>query len=628
MVSLTRSSFRPSWDFFLIPTVFFAALFLYLWHVVEPRLIYHAFGVYIDWPEFYIEWSFLREFLSQPGGPVRYAAAFLSQWYYYSWAGALVITSAAWLVCAGTNTLVRLAGARRSAILCYLPALGILVLYSRYSHLLTTLLALVMSVWFAVLYEILPFRRFLLRASAFLVMFCILYYLAAGGSLLFAVLATISETLKSRRYLLAVVIVTVALIGPWLAKAAFFIPTTTDAYLLLLPFHPNPIPGADSLSQTASKSVYILVPLIVLLITFRRGILRRRGSISHTAHRAATAKKRPTVFHDPRFGLAVKTLALAVIAVGAGFFSFNAGRKKVLQITYCSRHRMWSQLLQTAARLPLADYDFYCNHQVNRALYHTGRLADDMFSFPQSRSALLLFTEDIPHTTPKFQILSDTCLDMGNINLAEQWAHETFEIQGNCPFALEKLALIYIAKEQPQAARVFLNRMSRDLVCGGRARELLRCLDNDPRMADDPQVKLLRSLGWTEDHTFSVYSEEYMLTGMLKGNKPNRMAFEYLMAFYLLTRQPDKIFANLHRLDDFGYDRIPRHYEEALMVYCDMTKEKAPLISSETVSRYEAFVERYRTLRQNRNAAFAALANDFSDTYFFYHIFKSSGVRR
>jgi len=35
------------------------------------------------------------------------------------------------------------------------------------------------------------------------------------------------------------------------------------------------------------------------------------------------------------------------------------------------------------------------------------------------------------------------------------------------------------------------------------------------------------------------------------------MAFEYLMAFYLVSRRTDKLVENLPRLNDFGYREIP-----------------------------------------------------------------------
>jgi len=104
------------------------------------------------------------------------------------------------------------------------------------------------------------------------------------------------------------------------------------------------------------------------------------------------------------------------------------------------------------------------------------------------------------------------------------------------------------------------------------------------------------------------------------------MAFEYLMAHYLLTRQLDKLAANLHRFEDFSYTRLPRHCEEALMIYLatggpqdvDLGKRE---ISPETQRRFNEFVRIERQYRGNTSAAFAALYPDFGDSYFFCYIF-------
>ena len=81
--------------------VFFGLLYLYLWLAVEPQLIYSC-GTVTNFPVFYKDWPFLRECLSYPGGLLRYVFALLPQFFYYSWAGAFVITGQAWAISAGT----------------------------------------------------------------------------------------------------------------------------------------------------------------------------------------------------------------------------------------------------------------------------------------------------------------------------------------------------------------------------------------------------------------------------------------------------------------------------------------------------------------------------------------------
>ncbi|MHC4739419.1 MAG: DUF6057 family protein [Planctomycetota bacterium] len=72
--------------------VFFILFYLYLWLEVDLRLIYHTSGVISNFPAFFRGWVFFRQFMAYPGGPAEYLSAFLSQFFYYSWAGAFVVT--------------------------------------------------------------------------------------------------------------------------------------------------------------------------------------------------------------------------------------------------------------------------------------------------------------------------------------------------------------------------------------------------------------------------------------------------------------------------------------------------------------------------------------------------------
>ena len=112
--------------------IFFACTYLYVLLVIEPRLIYHSFGNFITYPAFSVDWEFLRNSLSYPGGIVEYAGGFLSQLYYFSWLGALVITAIALLIYIATRILIRLSTTEKLKLLCYIPVVFLLMSYNRY----------------------------------------------------------------------------------------------------------------------------------------------------------------------------------------------------------------------------------------------------------------------------------------------------------------------------------------------------------------------------------------------------------------------------------------------------------------------------------------------------------------
>jgi hypothetical protein len=108
------------------------------------------------------------------------------------------------------------------------------------------------------------------------------------------------------------------------------------------------------------------------------------------------------------------------------------------------------------------------------------------------------------------------------------------------------------------------------------------------------------------------------------------MAFEYLMAEYLTTNQLEKFVQNLWRLDDFDYQKVPRHYEEAILIYSKLTRKEVDLhgrkISTETAERGRKFFGTLNYFTLDKKAAYNALAKDFGNSYFFYNVFGVSGI--
>jgi len=128
--------------------LFFGLLYLYLWQVVQPQLIYSC-GTITNFPVFYKGWPFLRDCLSYPGGVLRYVSALLPQFFYVSWAGALVITAQAWALWACTGWLLRALAVPGWRLLRFVPVLLVLAMYARYSYHFPTITGALASLLFA-----------------------------------------------------------------------------------------------------------------------------------------------------------------------------------------------------------------------------------------------------------------------------------------------------------------------------------------------------------------------------------------------------------------------------------------------------------------------------------------------
>jgi hypothetical protein len=230
--------------------------------------------------------------------------------------------------------------------------------------------------------------------------------------------------------------------------------------------------------------------------------------------------------------------------------------------------------------------------------------------------------------------LRDFDLRLGLVNDAEHLAHEALENFGEYPDVLRQLALVNVVKRQPDPARVFLRALTRCPHDRAWARQALDRLEADPDWSTDPDVQYIRSVAATRRSAAISLSADDRLHELLRCNPHNRMAFEYLMGSYLVSQQLDKFVPELRRLDDFDYREIPTHYQEAIVVYEEMTGHPVDLhgrqISPATRQAYDDFMVTLVPFhdRGDRAGARKALADRFGNTYFFFYTFGESGVGR
>jgi hypothetical protein len=319
-------------------------------------------------------------------------------------------------------------------------------------------------------------------------------------------------------------------------------------------------------------------------------------------------------------------LLATIVSVVVVYFCHNAGLKAQIAVNYYSCNGMWREVLKASARWPQSKL---MNHAANRALYHTGRLTQDMFVYGQPPGGLMLSGET--ENPSAWWRLFDTYIDLGHMNLAESMLILSMDAYGERPLFLRRLALINMVKGNTGVAQVYLGALSRTLFDRDWARSYLEKIECDPNLSTVEQVQHLRSIMPEIDRDFESLSESIFLD-LLDKNKGNRMAFEYLAAFYLLTKQLDKFVGILHRLDDFDYVEIPRVYEEAILLHRFVGK-KVELggreISRQSQERFNRFCNVYfGQYGGNRRAAFDKLARDFGDSYLFYSLYGLSGMKK
>ena len=620
--------------------LFFILFCLYLWLYVDLRLIYHGAGVITNFPVFYKGWTFFLPFLSYPGGPVEYLSAFLSQFFYYSWAGALVVTMQAWLLSVCVDYLLKAADLQRIRWICFVLPILLLVLYSRYTYYFTTTTALLTALLIACLYVKMTLSRttILSYLITFLFLSVILYYLAGGAFLLFAIVCAIYELIFRLQWKMSLFFLLSAAVIPYIVGLLVFRVSIIDAFCNSLPFSWKILYyEARKREVTTVYLLYLLLPLTLfvfglLQILGKRlhSVKKRTGRKSGKKHRNKSSNLLLKIFfryrRSTKLKWAVESLLLIAVAGSIVFFSRKDNLRIRFKVDYYAYHKMWPELLTSAQHN--AENPFIA-HAVNRALYHVGQLGYDMFSWPQHPN--YLFLSDKRYKWTYWQIF-DVFLDLGVVNMAENALTECLEGLGDRPMVLQRLALLNMVKGNLGTAKIYLGVLSKTLFHADWAKHYLDLLETDPALSTDKYIQHLRSLCLDKDCPIYTLFKERTLSWLLERNSQNRMAFEYLMAWYMLNKHLGKLVQNLERLQDFDYPELPTHYEEAALIYIYGTGKSLNLSgyspSPQKRRQIEDFSRIISSYGGNKQAASKELSKKFRNTYLFYYVYGSSGANK
>jgi len=610
--------------------LFFALFYLYVWLAIDPRLIHHTLGLVTPYHPFSFTtgWPFLWEHLAIPGGLVMYGSRYLTALYTVGWLGALIVTAAAWTMSLGIDVLTRRSGQPRGMVIRYVPAVLMLVIYNGNGYPLRSILSFLVALFCFVIYLRLAARGTAKVSASLVVISVVAYYVGGSASLLFPLLVAIAEALITRRKAVAL---TALLCG-------MGVPCRVGGMLFGLPFGEA---YGGFLSQQSGKSaawtgryvlaIFLCFPAVLAGTALWGAVVARRvaKAADPTSSEEGSSWMR-RIAHFLSVGESRWSMKIAAVCLAAGtiawFTSDRHGRLELRMDYYCQQG-MWLDALEPADRMARDYYCVPCNWNVMLALCHTDRLGDEMFRYPQwvgDNSFLMLSMEKDPHT---YLQASRFYLGIGHVNLAELCAYEALLMTGDVPWILHHLAVINIIKDQPEAAKIFLNALSKKPLHHRAAKEMLRRLEEDPRLESDAWVQQVRRSIVRKDTVMAKYEED--LVALVEENPDNRIALNYLMAYYLRASRSDKVVENLRHFDHLENGALPRHYQEAIIVHArrdgDTVPSREARVGAETLGRAEVFAELVASSPNLEEARQRAAEAGLGDSYFFYLLFGVSG---
>lgn len=558
---------------------------------VQPILRYEQTA-----PPFFLDGAFCARFPAVPGALLDYLAAAVAQLNFSAWIGTMAFVLLLGGIFLGARGLLAgLTGRWATAAACG-PVALLAALPGRYEEELErTLLGILLSLGAVCAWLAMPTGWHCVRLASAWGLAVVLFF-AAGPlpAALSVTLIVLQELLVRRR--------------PWIAAAG--VPV-----LLVVPlwswFHPafNPLATVHHWDSGWTRALHALAFLSVPSgLVAGAALAWRVGSQSRSR---------------PQWLPWCVGLLTAFILCGV---TLDTSRKAQAQFEQAIRQQQWHRALTIARRLPT--WTPAARVQLTRALFHAGRLPEDLFAFPQRRGVDVLPGYEVGLDVARS--VASSLLELGQVDLAEHMAHESLELDGARPDTLRLLAQVNILKGQPDAARVFLKRLRLAPFHRREADHLLQLLAADPTGANQPEVDAIRPrLPRTDEPDYRLATES-LLRQLLRANPTNRMAFDFLLAHRLLNTQLEELAADLQSADRFGDPTLPRPCEEALLLY---QSSAAPVnlrnhqISPATIQRYRRFTDLLQQYPGKQAAARDALAKEFGDTFWFYAFYGETAPR-
>ena len=448
---------------------------------------------------FLFDCNYAWDVVRLPGGVADLLGRFCTQFFLFAWTGAFIIGL---LLSAVQLLALRLVNWGRFYGLSFVP-----------SFLLWFFLldenALLGGVW-AVLITLLASWGFDKLSgklgNALLVVAVPLFYWVAGPvSIVLFLLQAIR--LRAQKWYYSVFVLWIVM----LVVLASFVPVQTESLWFGVHYHRFPTQFPTSL-WVAAMSVFVLVLLM--------GIPKLSAQ--------STKLSTPVSF--------------GVVAACMGCLVWNNANfkaEKIMRYDFMARHQQWNRILETInEEMP--------NNQIgvtvqNIALAMRGMLAEQGGKYRQNGIAGLLPDVDRDATSPL--PTSEAFYQLGMINVAQRTVFEAqeaildFQKSGRC---YKRLAQTNLINGKYEVARKYLMALQKTLFYSDWANETMALLGNDAAIAKHPEYGHLRKSAYKENFYFSDHVTPEMLESLYFGNRENRLAYEYLIAYYMLTGDRDR----------------------------------------------------------------------------------------
>jgi hypothetical protein len=436
------------------------------------------------------------------------------------------------------------------------------------------------------------------RSGYYFIAGVVVYFVAGAPGLIILVQVALIEIVLQKRTLELASVLLPLLIIPLCFMALFdAVYTLKYAYLGAFIIQGYELPGIFYITLCS--------PLLILLVCYGISSLFSRFVVKNPALVSGTG------------------IIMALVVL---FFSLKAGinenERIILSVAKASFDEDWEKVLQLTEGRHVGNR--VVQFEINRALYHTGRLLDDMFHYPQEFGEEGLFLE-YNYASSVAIHMSKFYSDLGFVTEARHWANEAHIGFMRHPLVLQQLVKTYIAMGNQVIALKYLRILSGSRLYRDWCGRTLKMIE-DGKALEDPEIQFYIANNPEIDYFASTKYPTEKLLAFYHCNRDNRMAFEYLIASYLLQHELGKVVNRLQGFRDLDYKKLPDAVEEAMLIYVTKTKEENPKLADFAVNvrKLEEFRDFSRKVLDGKTKREGMeKASEYRNTYWYYVLFTS-----
>lgn len=542
--------------------------------------------------------EYLSEQAGKPGGLSEYIAGYFIQFFSYRWYGALTMGVLLGLM-SSLIAITALGFGRKKAfeLLACIPPVLYWSLFCDENYMLAGLIALLLSLLPLPLYQ--KIKSYPLRISYLLVMLPALYWFAGGMFMVFGTIVIAWEFLKTEDTTLkkwSVLFISCLLfIGlPFLAKLVV-VQYPIERLVSGVTFYRYPQYPVWPVVVIALSTV--IIPVLFFFIP--------------------DYEKKQRVF--------AVIFQLAIIISGSGYLismMVNKEKEEVMTYDYHVRMRNWDKIIEMAdKKAPSSSLSVSC---LNLALCKKGIMGDRMFHYYQNGLAGLFPSFARDYTIPF--IAGEIYYHLGFVNTAQRYAFEAMEALPDYQKsvrAIKRLAETNIINGEYNVARKYLKLLQKTTLYKHWADKTMLYLSDEAKIEADPEWGTLRKYRTKVDFLFSEPEKDMMLGILLQQNPTHRMAFEYLMAYCLLTKDLKHFHSYYPLGKEINYKSIPLHYQEALIYIWGLNHEDPTKnIPYPINDKIKNDVRTYGNIYTSQQNPEPMLRKQFSGTFWYYLHFR------